>query len=203
MRWIIGGIAVLTIGLFYGCVSTPPKNVNNLCKLFKEKPSWYRDVKASAEKWNSTVPIIMSFIYQESRFVHDAKPPRKKILWVIPGPRTSDAYGYAQARDSTWEWYLKDTEQWNANRRDFGDAADFVGWYNHMSHRLSGISTKDTYHLYLAYHDGQGGFNRKTYQSKGWLKQVARKIDQRAKRYDAQLKNCQNDLPGSFWWLPF
>lgn len=195
-------ISLVAVGMFYGCVSVPPSNVNDLCVLFQEKPSWYREVSEAAERWNSTVPIIMSIVHQESRFVQGAKPPRRKILWVIPGPRLSDAYGYAQARDSTWEWYLKDTGRWNASRRDFGDAVDFVGWYNHMSHRLSKISLHDPYNLYLAYHDGQGGFNNKTYASKGWLLKVGKRVASRTNRYQAQLQRCEDKLKRRSWW-PF
>lgn len=202
MRILALAISLISVGLFYGCVSVPPSNVNDLCALFEEKPRWYRQVSDAAQRWNSTIPIIMSIIHQESRFVQGAKPPRRKILWVIPGPRLSDAYGYAQARDSTWEWYLEDTERWNASRRDFGDAVDFVGWYNNMSHRLANISRRDPYNLYLAYHDGQGGFNRRTYASKGWLLKVAKRVEHRANRYRAQLQRCEGKLKRRGWW-PF
>lgn len=203
MRLYIGAAAVLVLGLFYFSFSVPPKRVDNLCELFEDKPYWYREVKAAAERWSSSVPIIMSFIYQESRFVHNAKPPRTKIFWVLPGPRSSDAYGYAQARDSTWQWYLDDTNALKANRRDFGDAADFVGWYNYTSNKLAGISLRDPYNLYLAYHEGQGGFMQRSYRGKAWLQAIAKRTEQRAKRYAAQLQQCQNQLHSPFWWWPF
>lgn len=203
MKLMIGGGALLIIALFYGSVSAPPNNINNLCNLFEEKPYWYQDVKASADRWGSTVPIIMAFIYQESKFIHDAKPPRNKIFWVIPGPRSSDAYGYAQARDATWDWYMEETGVLRANRRDFGDAADFVGWYNYMSNKLTGISLRDPYNLYLAYHEGQGGYNKQSYRGKAWLKSIAKRTEQRANRYAAQLKKCQSKLDSAFWWWPF
>lgn len=201
MKLTLVGVILLSVGLFFGTGSTSPKNVDNLCKLFAEKPSWYRNAQKSAKQWNSTVPIIMAIIHQESRFVHDAKPPRRKILWVIPGPRLSGAYGYAQALDSTWEWYIRDTGYWSANRRNFSDAVDFVGWYNHKSHRLAHISKLDPYNLYLAYHDGQGGFIRKTYASKKWLLNVAKQVERRAQRYEAQLQTCQAELQKKPWWL--
>lgn len=202
MRLLALAISLVFVGTFYGCVSVPPSNVNDLCVLFQEKPRWYRQVAEAAERWDSTVPIIMSIIHQESRFVQDAKPPRRKILWVLPGPRLSDAYGYAQARDTTWEWYLDDAERWSASRRNFGDAVDFVGWYNNMSHRLSKISRRDPYNLYLAYHDGQGGFNKRSYASKGWLINVAKRVERRAARYEAQLRLCEKQLNKRRWW-PF
>ena len=130
----------------------------------------------SAKKWGVPVHVQLAIIYQESRFVHDAKPPRKKLLWVIPWKRQSSAYGYGQILDSTWDSYRKDTGHRWADRDDFSDVVDFIGWYGNQSHKLAGIAKDDTYNQYLAYHEGQGGFRRKTYLKKGWLMKVARKV---------------------------
>jgi len=51
----------------------------------------------------------MAIIRQESSFQADAQPPRSRILWIIPGPRPSSAYGYSQALDGTWDWYRQAT----------------------------------------------------------------------------------------------
>ena len=144
----------------------------------------------------------MAFIYQESRFRAKAKPPRKKILWVIPGPRKSDAYGYSQAKDSTWDWYIKESGNRGADRDDFADAIDFIGWYNAQSKRTSGIALNDPYSLYLAYHEGHGGFNRHTYNDKDWLKDVALKVSSRSNQYAKQLETCRKKLDKARWW-PF
>ena len=45
---------------------------------------------------------------------------------------------------------------YGADRDDFNDAIDFIGWYNDQSSRRSKISKSDAYNLYLAYHEGQG-----------------------------------------------
>ena len=142
------------------------------------------------QRWEVPVPILMAFLYQESRFVRDARPPRRKILWVIPGLRPSDAYGYPQAIDSTWGDYRRETGNRGADRDDFGDAVDFVGWYNDQSWRRNHIPKNDAYHLYLAYHEGQGGYARGTWRRKVWLQEVARKVARRAEMYSKQLKQC-------------
>ena len=41
--------------------------------------------------------------------------------------------------------------------------------YNTLSKKSNGINITDTKNLYLAYHEGQGGFRRKTYASKSSL----------------------------------
>jgi hypothetical protein len=54
----------------------------------------------------------------------------------------------------------------------------------------------------LAYHEGHGGWKRKTYNKKKWLIGVARKVEANAKLYSEQLKRCEDNL-GSPWWWPF
>jgi hypothetical protein len=102
-------------------------------------------------------------IYHESGFDRKAQPPRKRFLWIFPGSRPSTAYGYSQALDTTWDFYRQDSGNHGADRDDFGDAIDFVGWYNYKSRKYCGIKPNDAYHLYLAYHEGHGGFNRRTF----------------------------------------
>ncbi|MBU3069984.1 transglycosylase SLT domain-containing protein [Aestuariicella sp. G3-2] len=197
-RWMI---IVLAVVLLSGCVTSPPRQIHNVCDIFDEKDGWYEDAKDAQEKWGVSIPVIMAFMYQESRFQPKAKPPRSRILWIFPGPRLSSAYGFSQAKDDTWDWYKSEAGSWGADRDDFGDAADFVGWYNNMSHRRCNIALNDTYHLYLAYHEGQGGFNRRTFRNKGWLKKVAKKVSSRAAVYQRQLAGCQKRLESDGWWF--
>lgn len=199
MRLLFLGLCCLLVS---SCVTSPPKRTDDICAIFKEKRSWYKQAQKAAKRWDSNIPTIMAIIHQESGFVGNARPPRRKILWVIPGPRLSDAYGYPQAKDATWEWYQRSTGRWGADRRDFGDAADFVGWYNSQSRKRNGIAAHDVYSLYLAYHEGHGGFVRHSYEKKPWLKNVARKVQQRSARYQQQLLSCEAELQKSRWW-PF
>lgn len=200
----LGGVlllGLLSLGLG-GCVTSPPHNQQDVCKIFKEKRGWYKDARKATKKWGGSIGTNMAIIYHESRFVGRAKPPRRKILWVIPGPRKSSAYGYAQAKTSTWRWYKDKSGNWGADRNDFGDAIDFVAWYNAISRRTLGIQSTNTYALYLAYHEGHTGFKKRTFAKKTWLKNVAGKVSQRAKRYDAQLLQCEKELQSPSWW-PF
>ena len=78
--------------------------------------------------------------------------------------------------------------------RDFDDASDFIGWYTDQSQKKLGISKWDTYNQYLAYHEGQGGFSRRTYAKKDWLIRIARKVDGWARNYGGQLRACRARL---------
>jgi hypothetical protein len=136
----------------------------------------------------------MAFTRQESAFRAKARPPRKKILGFIPGPRPASAYGYSQATNETWSAYKKSTGSWTADRNNFADAMDFIGWYNDQSYRKNNIAKSDTYHLYLAYHEGQGGFKKRSFKNKQWLKDVAKKVAGNAATYSNQLKGCEKKL---------
>jgi len=193
----------MTLILLAGCTTSPPKDQENICEIFDEKSGWYDDARDSQRKWGSPIPVMMSFIYQESSFKARAKPPRKKILWVIPGPRPASAYGYSQATDETWRIYKKATGAWTADRNNFKDAIDFVGWYNDQSYRRNEIQKTDSYHLYLAYHEGQGGFAKRSFRSKGWLKDVATKVSGRAGVYQRQLNGCEKELQKGWFWKIF
>lgn len=190
-----GGVLVLS------CSTSPPENISDSCDIFDEKGNWYAAAHDSYEKWGVPVHVQLAIIYQESRFVHDAKPPRRKLLWVIPWTRLSSAYGYGQIKDSTWDWYLDSTGRRFADRDDFDDVVDFIGWYGSLSHRTLGISKWDAYSQYLAYHEGHGGFKRKTYKKKPWLIKVARKVNARAKRYHTQLQRCEDSLDKGGWFF--
>ncbi len=183
------------------CSSGPPKNLNSSCDIFHDKRGWYQDAVDSYEKWGVPVQVQLAIIYQESRFVDDAKPPRRKILWIIPWRRQSSAYGYGQVMDTTWDWYKKSTENRWADRDDFEDVVDFIGWYGSMSYSELGISKWDAHNQYLAYHEGHNGYKRKTYLKKPWLIKVAKKVDDRAKAYHTQLNRCKEDLKKSGWFL--
>ena len=192
-------IAVLVLLIISGCATSPPEQVDNVCDIFREKSGWYGDAKDARARWGVPISVSMAFMYQESRFVATAKPPRKKIFGVIPGPRPSDSYGYSQAKESTWDWYQRSTGNYGADRDDFGDAIDFIGWYNNVSNKELGISKQDAFRLYLAYHEGHGGYRKQSYRSKDWLIDVARKVDRQAQRYNSQLQQCAKELEPRGW----
>lgn len=186
--------ACLLLILFHGCATAPPKHIHNICEIFRENPKWYRSARESHKRWGTPIPVLMAIIHQESKFEADARPPRGSCLWIFPGPRPSSAYGYAQASNETWQEYRNSTGNTGADRDDFEDGVDFVGWYCQLSSIRCGISKEDAYHLYLAYHEGHGGFNRKTHRKKAWLLRVARKVESKAKTYRSQLASCERQF---------
>ncbi len=168
--------------------------------MFAEKRSWYRSAKRSFERWGVPVHVQMAIMQQESGFRANAKPPRMRFLGMIPTFRPSSAYGYGQVKDDTWRWYRNATGNSGADRDDFGDAADFVGWYCNYSHERLGISKWDARNMYLAYHEGHGGYAAGTFRSKRWLLKVASRVQANADRYRHQLESCREELERGRWW---
>lgn len=186
--------------LLWGCATTPPHNVDDVCEIFDEYYDWYNASKQAEENHNIPIAVTMAFIHQESKFVEDARPPRDWFLWIFPGAYPSTAYGYTQALNGTWREYQKKTGQWSADRDDFVDAVDFIGWYNAQTNKRTGIKRHDAYRLYLAYHEGAGGYLKGTYKNKKWLMDVSRKVERRAKMYNRQLLQCRETLESGWLW---
>ncbi len=193
--FLIAGAALLTAcGLGLACATTPPSNPDDLCSIFKEKRGWFRATQESRAQWGVPEPVQLAIVYQESRFVARARPPRKRFLGIFPGARPSSAYGYGQILDGTWQEYRASVGRRAAARDDFGDVVDFIGWYGDRAHGRAGIAKNDAGALYLAYHEGIGGYSRGTHIAKGWLVQVARKVSVRAARYQKQYDACRERL---------
>lgn len=175
------------------CAVMPPENPDNICSIFKEKRSWYKAAVKTEKRWKLPPYVLMSFIYQESSFKSDAKPEREKLLGFIPWKRPSSAKGFSQALTLTWEDYKDETGNSRANRKNFADSADFIGWYASKGY-YQGFERTDARSLYLAYHEGYGGFKKKTYRKKQWLIKVADRVQARSTKYQQQYWGCAKDL---------
>ena len=178
------------MSILSGCIETPLKSLDDICQIFSDRPQWQAAIKRSIERWGVPPEITVSIVYQESSFKSDARPPRRKLLWIIPWKRLSTAFGYAQAIDATWARYQRDVGSVDADRTNFADAVDFIGWYNNHSYTALRISKSDAKSTYLAYHEGHDGYKNRSYRNKTWLVEAAEKVAARADRYRKQLLSC-------------
>ncbi|MEO0386317.1 MAG: lytic transglycosylase [Pseudomonadota bacterium] len=185
--------ALLLLFVLTACSGSqgPPANLQDACAIKRDRPSWFRSMEKTERRWGAPVHVQMATFYQESTFEPNARTPRKYFLGFIPNGRVSSAYGYAQAIDSTWDWYREDTGRRGAKRNKFHDASDFMGWYMAKSREMNGIAATDAYNQYLAYHEGHSGFNRGSYNRKAWLRSTAQRVSTRASRYEDQLRYCR------------
>lgn len=184
-------LLLLLASMLTSCASQPPRDVNNACNIIREYPGWYREALDVEHRWRVPVSVLFAIIHQESKFDAQATPPRRKLLWLIPWDRPSTAYGFSQALRATWGIYKREFGGFWASRDNFGHAVDFIGWYANAAHKRAGIDRGDAYALYLAYHEGVGGYLRKTYLQKPWLVSVAQKVKARSAIYKAQLAGCE------------
>ena len=187
-------ILASAVFMLSGCSTYQPRHPDSLCHIFFGETDWYEAAREAQRQWGTPIYVMMAIMHQESRFVDDAQPARPWFLGIIPLPRDSSAYGYAQAQDPVWEEYQRLRGNSGADRDDFEDAIDFIGWYTNGSQKRLKVSKWDAYGQYLAYHEGRGGYERKTYDEKPWLKLVAKKVKRRAMRYNQQLKTCKPGL---------
>ena len=194
----------LAAALLGGCASSaPPSRIDDICLIFKEKRGWHRAARKASRRWDISTPILMSFVKQESSFRARVRPNLKKWVKILtpkflektvgflPGTRLSDSKGYSQALKGTWQMYREDAgRSIFAWRSSFADAVDFIAWYNDHSARRLGIARDDAYSLYLAYHEGWGGYERRTWGKKLWLWEVGRSVTRQAREYEEQLAAC-------------
>jgi hypothetical protein len=185
--------------LITACSTATPRNINDACDIFHQHPKWYWQTKSVSERWGVPIGVQLAIIRQESHFVQGAAPPRTTLWGFIPWSRPTSAYGYAQAVDGTWAHYERATGQ-SGSRTSFAYACDFVGWYAYSAHKKLGISRRNAYSIYLAYHEGIAGYARGTYKRKRWLLPVAGKVQRWSKIYQRQVDACQGDIPRPEIW---
>jgi len=173
---------------------SPPAKQSNICEIFREQPDWYDYARASQARWDTPIATQMAFIERESSFRSHVRPPRQTLLGFIPWTRPSSAYGYAQAQDPVWGEYEADAGRLFARRTHMKHATDFIGWYNARTQRMTGVSLNNPEHLYLAYHEGQGGYTRGSWRGKPAVRRAARQVAANAARYQSQLAACEAEF---------
>ncbi len=197
-------LPIVALGLS-ACSTAPPTagEQADICDIFEERKDWYRAAARTEKTWGAPVALQMAIMKAESSFNHDARPARgkRRFLGLLRGKRPSSAFGYAQALDATWDEYRRATGNRGADRDDFDDASDFIGWYVSRSSQTAGIRPSDAKAQYLAYHEGAGGYSRGTWRSKPGLIRTAERVASDAWRYDQQLPKCEKRLKRN--WIPF
>ncbi len=198
--WRFGAALVVAFALIAaGCATPTPRRQGDICQVFEQYPDWYDHARASASQWGTPVHVLMAFVHHESSYRSHAKPPRRWFLF-IPLGRPSSAKGYAQAQNPVWGEYLAERGGLFRNRTDMEDALDFIGWYNHKTWRGLGISRSDARRLYLAYHEGRGGYRRGTWKKKPGVQRTAERVAATARRYKSQLARCESRFRCDSWY---
>ena len=189
-RTLRAAILLLFLASCGGGNFSAPHHLDDACSVIRQRPQYLAAMKATQRKWGLPISVQMAVLYQESKFIGNARTPHQYALGVIPLGRQSSAYGYAQALDSTWDDYRHEEHRMSARRDNIRDATDFMGWYIDGSTQRLGLSKADAENQYLAYHEGRAGFSAQSYKAKGWLIDVASRVGARAAMYRTQLATC-------------
>ncbi len=190
-RLLRASILLLFLASCGGGNFSAPKNLDDACSIVRQRPSYLKAMRATEQKWGIPVAVQMATLYQESKFIGNARTPHRYALGVIPMGRQSSAYGYSQALDGTWEDYQRDQHRQGARRDNIRDATDFIGWYMDETTTKLSIPKGDAGNQYLAYHEGRNGFAAGSHEAKAWLVTIADEVGARALMYDAQLQTCR------------
>ena len=191
MKWYYALALCLGLAACGGGSNQAPRNLDNACSILEQRPGYLRAFRATERKWGVPVAVQMATIYQESKFVSRARPPRRYKLGVIPIGRQSSALGYSQALDGTLADYRREAGRIGARRTNIRDASDFMGWYMNKTVQRNGIALTDARNQYLAYHEGHTGYSRGSYRRKGWLMRVSNEVAALAYVYQQQLASCR------------
>lgn len=189
-RLLRASILLLLLASCGGGRFSAPRNLDDACAILRERPEYFRAMKATERKWGVPIHVQMATIHQESKFIGNARTPHRFALGIIPMGRQSSAYGYSQALDGTWEEYQEEEGGRRARRDRIDDATDFMGWYMHGTEQKLGVSKWDARSQYLAYHEGRTGFANGSYEAKSWLVEVADRVAVRSQTYQVQLQGC-------------
>ena len=189
-RTLRASILLLFLASCGGGNFSAPHNMDDACAVIHQRPQYLAAMRVAQHKWGVPISVQMAMLYQESKFIGNARTPHQYALGVIPMGRQSSAYGYAQALDSTWDDYRHDQHHMGARRDNIRDATDFMGWYVDGSATKLGIAKTDAENQYLAYHEGRNGFAAGSYRSQKWLVGVAQHVGERAAMYHDQLATC-------------
>ncbi len=177
-----------------GCTQLTYKDYSdNICKVIDSHYTWKSSLVRAQDAYGISPGLVLSVILHESSFKAKARPPAEKYLGFISW-QSATAYGYAQVKNETWKWYKSHNPGPFQSRTSFVDSVNFIGWYYKVfQQRL----VKESYtqestdaDFYLAYHEGMGGFVRKTYLQKQWLMTKAGKVSELTNSYNKQLLKC-------------
>ena len=107
-RTFRASILLLFLASCGGGKFSAPRELDDACAIVNQRPEYLRAFKAAERKWGVPVNVLMATIYQESKFIGNARTGHRYVLGIIPMGRQSSAYGYSQALDGTWDEYRDD-----------------------------------------------------------------------------------------------
>lgn len=172
--------------LCVACSSEPPSNPQDLCGVFQEKDSWYVAAHKVHDRYGIPVHVAVAILAQD----HGLKIRENDTVDSIVSKIAGEEDGYLTVSDDIWRQYTNEAGSFLSDRKNFGDALDFIAWYMNKSYEKCGIALSDAYAQYLCYREGWDGYKQESYKVKSWLQNDAEQVTKRAYTYRNQLLHC-------------
>ena len=134
-----------------------------------------------------------------------------RVIGAMPGRRANGSGSYRSAVRLLPRVMRRHRIRSGTNTKRSGDvcSAAAATWKmpwtssagtNHRTRRQLGIPLTDAQRLYLAYHEGQGGYRRGTWMDKPKVQRAARRVAATSDRYRAQLARCESSFRCDSWY---
>ena len=63
--------------------NTAPRNLDSACSIVDQRPKYLKAMKRAEREWCVPVHVQMATIYQESKFIGNARTPHQYALGII------------------------------------------------------------------------------------------------------------------------
>lgn len=150
---------------------------DSICSVLKQHPAWLQAVQDTAKQWGIPANVQLAIVKEESDFQANAKNPE------------STATGFAQVIDKSWDAYETATDH-QYSRNDFRAAIGYIGWYAAQVQKYAKVNPSNAFGLYLAYHEGIGGYHHLATHPKPDVTRLAQNVAENAQLYSQQLVTC-------------
>lgn len=191
--WFQNQRKAMTKLVFQACIALIPtltgwpaiaRSTIDPCTMLTRNQGWASALIATDDHWKVSPGTVLAILDQESSMRGTARGQGAS------GAAPARNFGYAQANLQTWNWFRNATGRTDASRSDFSDSAWFVGWYFTETSKRTNLTATDVEHQYLAYKLGHGGYARSGGRVSASVSSVAKSVAQRARLWDAKLKQC-------------
>ena len=83
-RTLRAAILLLFLASCGGGNFTAPRHMDDACAVIQQRPQYLAAMKVTQRRWGVPISVQMAVLYQESKFIGNARTPHQFALGVIP-----------------------------------------------------------------------------------------------------------------------
>lgn len=163
---------LISVSFLSGCISSvirQPEVSDTICDILEQNEDWLEPVQISKENYGT--PIWLS-------------------LALLEPPLSDFDKKHIRPRESDWQEYRVQNENWDASPDNIDDAVDFIGWFTARNIKLNQLNWENTYEHYLSLRLGQSQYRYIDTANYPNLIKQAKNIARRARRWQHELPAC-------------